>query len=614
MRLKQVFIENFRQYRVGTRIDIEEFTAFVGRNDAGKSSILEALEIFFNSGSVKLERADVSSGSSSLIIKIGCTFTDLPNKPIILDDSSTTTLKNEYLLNSDGDLEILKSFDCEAKMKESVCAVALHPTNERANDLLQLKNQELKKRISELELRSDAIDLRSNPSIRLGIWNSITALTLSRVEVPLEKADSKTLRDNIEKWMPLYALFRADRPSTDDDSEVQDPMKLAVQQALKSNQTLLDNIKQQVRKAATEVAEKTVEKLKEIAPDLASQLAPTFKAEPKWEQIFKMSLTGENDIPVNKRGSGARRLILLSFFRAAAEAKRTLQNSPSLVYAIEEPETSQHPSQQRMLVEALRELAGEDCQVLVTTHNPALAGLVPTKGIRYVRVLDRNTIVERGDNILSTVASELGVLADHRIKVLVCVEGPNDFNFFNHVSRVFYARNPSLPCLVENPKIAFVHMGGSNLIQWVNNHYLKELRRPEVHLYDRGTDQPPTFQKSVETMCARGDGSYATLTRKRELENYLHPDAIKEALNVEVQFGDEQGVPEIVAEAIHNASPDHGGSWAELAEKKKEKKVRQAKVRLNDDAAKKMTYDRLKARDPGGELEDWLSRIGKLCE
>lgn len=48
MRLRKLVLENFRGYRRKTEIDISDFTSVVGRNDVGKSTILEALEIFFN--------------------------------------------------------------------------------------------------------------------------------------------------------------------------------------------------------------------------------------------------------------------------------------------------------------------------------------------------------------------------------------------------------------------------------------------------------------------------------------------------------------------------------------------------------------------------------------
>ena len=53
MKIKAIVLANFRPYRDLVRIDVEDFTAFIGRNDAGKSSVLEALEIFFNQEIIK---------------------------------------------------------------------------------------------------------------------------------------------------------------------------------------------------------------------------------------------------------------------------------------------------------------------------------------------------------------------------------------------------------------------------------------------------------------------------------------------------------------------------------------------------------------------------------
>ncbi len=53
-----------------------------------------------------------------------------------------------------------------------------------------------------------------------------------------------------------------------------------------------------------------------------------------------------------------RRLILLNFFRAKAEQLMSDNNRQNAIYAIEEPETSQHPRNQRLLISALQDLAG----------------------------------------------------------------------------------------------------------------------------------------------------------------------------------------------------------------------------------------------------------------
>ncbi|MFT8409146.1 AAA family ATPase [Liquorilactobacillus satsumensis] len=46
MRLVKFGIKNFRGYK-DKKINFTDFTTFVGINDAGKSTIFEALDIFF---------------------------------------------------------------------------------------------------------------------------------------------------------------------------------------------------------------------------------------------------------------------------------------------------------------------------------------------------------------------------------------------------------------------------------------------------------------------------------------------------------------------------------------------------------------------------------------
>ena len=51
MKLKEVRIRNFRCYKDEVSITFDDLTALVGRNDAGKSTIMDALDIFLNDGS-----------------------------------------------------------------------------------------------------------------------------------------------------------------------------------------------------------------------------------------------------------------------------------------------------------------------------------------------------------------------------------------------------------------------------------------------------------------------------------------------------------------------------------------------------------------------------------
>ena len=189
MRLKQLKIKNFRGYKDETIVDFANLTAFIGKNDAGKSTILEALEIFFNNKLVVCERDDLSVGVDSDSIFITCIFDELPDE-IVVDASSKTSLKDENLLNSNGDLEIKKTFKCSsAKPKPETKIICNHPIDDNYNDLLLLKQADLKKRAIDLEIDEDKYDKRSNVSIRQAILSSKRDLTIKEVELELLLSD-----------------------------------------------------------------------------------------------------------------------------------------------------------------------------------------------------------------------------------------------------------------------------------------------------------------------------------------------------------------------------------------------------------------------------------------
>ena len=61
MRITSLTLRNFRRYRNETTITFDDLTVLVGKNDVGKSTILEALDIFFNDGTgcIKIDKDDV---------------------------------------------------------------------------------------------------------------------------------------------------------------------------------------------------------------------------------------------------------------------------------------------------------------------------------------------------------------------------------------------------------------------------------------------------------------------------------------------------------------------------------------------------------------------------
>lgn len=392
MKINSVRIQNFRSYKEETIISFNELTAFVGQNDIGKSTILEALDIFFHEGKglIKIDKEDINKsekqlGNTDVVITVS--FTDLP-RTVLLDDTNETTLEAEYLLNVHNELQVKKIFKNASSPK--ILLIANHPTNNSCELLLHKKQNDLVKRIDELGLECE--DRRKNAVMRKAIWNHFRDdLQLKEIELEVNSKDGdiKSIWEKLQQSLPYYSLFQSDRKNSDGDNEIQDPLKVAVKHILNSQdlQETLKGIAQHVQNALQQVSNLTLSKLQEMNPDVASSLHPKIDVESlKWADVFKnVSITGDEDIPINKRGSGIKRLVLINFFRAEAERRQKENKNSSIVYAIEEPETSQHKKHQDLLISALINLSRQaNTQVIITTHS---ANVVKSLGHDNIRLV-----------------------------------------------------------------------------------------------------------------------------------------------------------------------------------------------------------------------------------
>ena len=374
MKISKIKLKNFRSYR-SVEVALDDFTAFIGRNDIGKSTILEALDIFFNEGKgvIKLDSSDFNTQADrdqDGFIEITVCFRDLPEK-IVIDSTYETSFKNEFLLNEEDELEVIKRYPLGG-LKEQVLLWAYHPSNPECFDLYEKKPADLKKIIKEEEITCENNAI--NAKMRSAIWNYYNAAENCELKrLNLAKEDGKNIWEKIKEYLPQYSLFQSDRKNSDADSEVQDPMRTATKEIMDDPglNEQFNAIANEVTRKLKVVADNTLAKLREMNPEIADGLEvkiPQVK-DLKWADLFKsVSIEGNDGIAMNKRGSGVRRLLLLNFFRAKAEESAS-RDSRTLIYAIEEPETSQHTHHQDILINALKSLADDGRQVLITTHS-----------------------------------------------------------------------------------------------------------------------------------------------------------------------------------------------------------------------------------------------------
>lgn len=630
MRLSKVILKNYRCYKDKTEIVLSDLTCFIGKNDIGKSAVLEALNTFFNDN---IDKGDLCVDDESSPIEITCIFDDLPKK-VILDTSIETSLAEEFLLNKENHLEIKKIFKIGKSITKSTYIVAIHPNHERLKQLLSLKNTPLKSLAKEIEAELSGIDKKKNPPLRKAIRNKIE-FELEEMDIKVDGSidnenNIKTIWKNIYDILPIFSLFKVDKSLDDKDKDVQEPMKQAIKEslALSEIKALLTQVEDAVRKNSTELADKTLEKLKDIDKSLAEKMKSDFNKIPAWEKVFELTLLNDKNIPLNKRGSGVRRLVLLSFFQAQAERRKADKNAPAIIYAIEEPETSQHPDHQMILINSLVELSERDnVQVFFTSHSSNLVREIPMYSLRYIYQNDDEMLkIESGyDNNTEKIKEEtidkiietLGVLPNPRdkVKALLYVEGNHDVNALIRYSNILHNDDDQI-LNIDNNEIGFVIAGGSALKFYVNKKYLSGLGKPEVHIYDNDVSEYRSIVKKINDENLETKKAYNT--NKKELENYLHHEAIIEAykdsgteINIPT-ITDDMDVPEIVAKILYETNTDC--LWQDIDDdKKKKKKISKVKKFLNTQVVDKMTIERIKLRNGYEEFCQWFNCIKRMC-
>lgn len=624
MRIKTVYIENFRGYKGKTYISFESLTAFVGKNDIGKSTILEALDVFFNEGKniIKIDKHDINIAGTNDIFTIGVCFEGFPDK-IIVDSTVETSLEKEYLLNENGLLEIKKEFKNSKKIGTYI--VANYPTVEELSNIHLLSIAELKGVLKKLNL--EVQDNRKSSLIRRKIIDSIDDKELAIKEIAIDKLGAKQIWDSLEEYMPLYELFQSDRKNLDQDDEVQSPMKLLIKEILKQGdiEEKLDSVFNEIKSKAEALTERTIEKISEMNSEIAKELKSEFDS-PDWAKIFKFSIDTEEGISLNKRGSGVRRLILLNFFRAEAERRRTERKVATVIYAFEEPETSQHPHHQKLLIEAFKDLASNEInQVILTTHSPSIAKMLDINSLRFLEKNEnRQTIVSSSDdhpNILLEISKSLGILPNieafnlSKIKLAICVEGKNDIAFLKNLNKNVDTLNKIVD--FESEDILFIPMGGSTLQFWVNEDYLGKLNLAQFHLYDSdiGSIKANKYKKYVDIINTR-EKSYAVETKMRELENYIPHSILENHYNgLSINLLEEWhtiDVPEFIAEYVYNSDSARTKDWISLDDKKKKNKTGLVKNRINTELIISVTEELLVEHDYLDEITEWHNNIANL--
>jgi putative ATP-dependent endonuclease of OLD family len=536
MRIQSILARNYRPFAVLEEIQLGPLATIVGQNDAGKSSILQALKLFFQSRP-RIEETDVHEGANpndDVVVEVA--FTSLPDT-IELEEGVETTLQSEMLVDAEGHVRIRKEYPRDSLAKPNITLITHDFEEDLFAGLATLKEKDLNE-------RCESIGIDTTKSGR-GITNKSKrealravaredGIPLAQRELPLTTRED--LWKTIASTLPEFELFESDTRlgvgETTFQSQFRPIVKTAAEQpgATEARDTFTGAISTALQSEVDAVFGR-------LRRHTDAFVGLTAKPEFSWDKAVTLQILGKDqhgvEKPLDRRGSGMRRLLMVAFFQYLAEKECRGDGDFNFIFAVEEPENCLHPGLQRELVASFRQLADDGCQIVVTSHSPVFAGGSPIEDLALVvRTAGVARAIQSPHLDLSDVAEQLGVEPADQITgydACVFVEGPDDIEFWKTVASKLKEAG-YLEADFNDERIGFVLYGGDNLKHWINLRAMHRLSRRFAVVVDSDRKSPqhniPARKLNWKQRCEEEGGAFFIL-RKREIENYVHPDAIK---------------------------------------------------------------------------------------
>jgi len=533
MHIHSIIVRNYRPFKILEEVRFGQLATIVGKNDAGKSSILRAIQLFLDK-KPKIDPDDFHDyAGSNEDISIEIAFTTLPDR-IQIEEGIDTTFRDEMLLDADGHLRIRKIFSRDCKSVK-IILVTKNFKDQYFGDLAKLKEADYNRKCKEkgIEVTKSGRGI-TNKDKRKALRDIALASGVEIGEYDLELSAKDDLWKTIEFLLPDFDLFESEHKTEVEDTSFQSEFRPIIRTAADNPDVTKakNDFAGSIETALQVEVVRIFEKLKKYTDEI---IALTAKAYFSWDEAVALQISGKDrygvDKPLDKRGSGIRRLLMVAFFEHLAEKGR--EERISLVFGIEEPENNLHPGLQRELVKSFRQLTDQGYQIIVTTHSPVFAGSSPLEDLTLiVREAGVAKAIQSPQLDLGDVAKELGVEPSDQVigyKACVFVEGPDDVLFWKELASKLKVGG-FISTDFEVKRIGLIPVGGSNLKCWMNMNAIKKLNQRFAIVVDSDRKSQsaiiPQRKLNWKLKCESENGIFIC-TRKREIENYLHPNAIQ---------------------------------------------------------------------------------------
>jgi len=393
MRIRNVEIKGYKSINpTGVSFSIDEMAAFIGKNSAGKSNLLEALECFFNNSTLSPE--DFYRNELDTTIEITVDF--------LLDDDD---IDFECLIhaNQHNIIRIRKKFICGQKPQAVIIGGWNYTEDDYFNPLFRYTAASIRRPLNDTIVQAFLASHFSGqvietPDQYITVLKKYWADHFESMPKEWEETE-RPLPKEVVTALPAYYYLPVTYTVGDETKLGKNSRFQAIyNHILGSIDELVDDVHTQKIKKQIELLYKKsgVEKRRmEVNKILASidstnsgtnmhiEFAPIDLGALSQRNTTVMIDDGF-DSNVGSKGHGIQRDAIFRLLRAYTQLKSSDRRT-HFILAVDEPELYMHPTYKRSLYASFVELSNSGCQIMYTTHDPAFVSVARFDDIHIVR-------------------------------------------------------------------------------------------------------------------------------------------------------------------------------------------------------------------------------------
>ncbi len=550
MIVENISIENFRGISEKKTIHLAMLNSIVGQNDAGKSTILKAFDAFLNDKGPDIADFNHTPISDEISIEL---IINCSNRPFFLGEEIETTLEKEELTDENKKLILKKVWKVSDSKIAKPKTYIFRKVYDGKNDFIFNTEPQLIKLCKDVGIDTkkgngeEFNNVEKREKLRAYNLENTIEFKFDYDELPATgKGKAKIIGDAIKSELPVFEYFKADTSLSDSDNAIQKYFKDLAFKLIKEKVNT-DELETTIRTQLGNVLKKVTDKINVVVKGNEKVDA---QIDFDWSKLIStkfISEATENSLPLGSRGDGFRRITMMSYFEYLAESNRD-NDSQQIIFGFEEPETFLHPSAQANLYHKLESLVDNDYQVIISTHSPTIVGNTNSENIIHISKEGSTYHVKQGDIDYKQIALDLGIKPDNTFtplfssaRALLLVEGVSDVIALKHNSEK-YKENGAIEKTFDELGVALIPLGSCGAVKhWVNLDLFTQLEKPFHIFLDSDKDNAEMVSPNEKQLSKYGleDVKHYTLTKKRLLENYIHPDALKRLVpESNITYGD----------------------------------------------------------------------------